>query len=882
MRLRPLALLLVAACRGRDGGDRIDNLPPPTVQPEGEPTPATCPAARDADQDGWDARGDGGSDCDDFDPGVSPGAEDPVVDGLDADCDGVDGPVTDEPCVPTGPEDCDGVDDDCDGRVDDPYALIVDGTPAVTAAAPLLAGGALALVVGDTSSVATEDGAVALYDADGTLVVRITGTGQSPSFGAQIATGRDLTGDGVVDLVVAAPYAEVDGVPNEGRVFVFAGPIGPDTTLDDAFVFTGGALDGQPGGSLALAPDLTGDGRAELLVGYYRHVLLFSGVDGDVDVGDADATWERNTGGGAWSFATAPDADGDGLPELVLGMPTANAGAGLVARWDSGRIGGSMGAEDLAWDPGAHAGLGAALVRVGDTLWTLAGTTPVRLGASGVDDALDHVATGLANGGDLDGDGAEDLLVATESRVVAVGARGEIGAWAGAITLQSERSLVAATDADGDGVPDPRVRAETYAAVLDGALAFGGGCDADGDGVGVGEGDCDDDDATVAPRYGRDVCNGVDDDCDGVVDSPAEVPLPRAAWASALGDVDGDGRAELGLLDADGLVTTVSGDGTTRATISGGRPSVPAPFAGAGDTDGNAVVELLVSGESAAWLLPPGVSGAADALARTSITDGTAWSRDGRVGHAGDRDGDGLSDVWIGARTFDGELAMALFHGASGDVLTVEDADLLLATPPSWDTYEVAAARPGERADLDGDGLDDLLVGNPRSAWGDGRAYVFFTVEAGEQDMDLAAALLLYGETGEQMGTTLAIGGDLDGDGRDDALIGGVTGVRPVSGAGCPILLAGRWDIGAEGIALADVDGDGRAEAWLADDDAEGGRGAIWRVGWGQAPEQVRVGAPGEALGSALWAIGDTDGAGGGDLFWQGATEGARVGAACP
>ncbi|MFN7146558.1 MAG: integrin alpha, partial [Myxococcota bacterium] len=526
-----------------------------------------------------------GTDCDDFDPGVSPGAEDPVVDGVDADCDGVDG-LVDDACVPSGPEDCDGVDDDCDGLVDDPFLTAVAGSPAVVAAGALLDGGEPALVVGDTSDVPTEDGAVALYDRDGQLVVRIVGTDQSPTFGQQVATGRDLTGDGLDDLVVAAPFATVDGVANRGRVFVFAGPIDAATTLGDAVsVFVGGDLPGQPGASLALAPDLTGDGRAELLVGYYRHVLLFSGVPpAEAGVADAFATWERSTGGGAWSFATAPDADGDGLPELLLGMPTWGGGVGEVTRWDSHRIGGAMGAQDAAWTGG---GIGGALVRVGDALWTLAGTIPVRLGDTDVDALLPYDASGLANAGDLDGDGAEDLLVADTAGLVAVGADGEIGRIApsgGALSLQSDRSLAAPTDLDGDGVPDPRVRTDTHAAAVDGALGFAGACDADGDGVG--EGDCDDGDASVAPLYGRDVCNGVDDDCDGVVDSPAEVPLPtRAVWASGLGDLDGDALAEVGTLDADGILVVAGGG--TEATVTGGRPDEPSPFAGVGDTDGN-------------------------------------------------------------------------------------------------------------------------------------------------------------------------------------------------------------------------------------------------------------------------------------------------------
>ena len=293
---------------------------------------------------------------------------------------------------------------------------------------------------------------------------------QSQSFGEHLAIG-DLTGDGVADLVVSAPWAAVEKVPNKGRIFLFAGPLDAETTLASAVgTFEGGDLAGQPGTTLGILPDVTGDGVAELVVGYYRFVLLFSGLPLGAGTADAFASLEMNTGGGLWTFSTAPDADGDGLAELVLGMPS-YAGTGFVGQWNSGRLTGTLGAADRTW-VGTAAALGGALARVGDTVWTLAGSSPVPLTADGVGTALDVEATTLA-AADIDGDGVDELLSGGDA-IVAV----DRGTWPFAGALVADP-----VDIDGDGADDPAVLRDGEALILEGARAFTDGCDADGDGV---------------------------------------------------------------------------------------------------------------------------------------------------------------------------------------------------------------------------------------------------------------------------------------------------------------------------------------------------------------------------------------------------------------
>lgn len=58
---------------------------------QGGAVPLYGVAASDDDGDGYSSADSGGSDCDDQDATVHPEAADPVGDGVDSDCDGVDG-----------------------------------------------------------------------------------------------------------------------------------------------------------------------------------------------------------------------------------------------------------------------------------------------------------------------------------------------------------------------------------------------------------------------------------------------------------------------------------------------------------------------------------------------------------------------------------------------------------------------------------------------------------------------------------------------------------------------------------------------------------------------------------------------------------------------
>jgi hypothetical protein len=140
------------------------------------------------------------------------------------------------------------------------------------------------------------------------------------SFGSAVDGGRDLTGDGVPDLLVGARDTPGPGGP--GAVYAFSGKNGRPLWRADP-PETGGQFGSFFVSSL---PDLTGDGVPDVHVGDYadsegsgRPVVL-SGSDGSEIF-----AWPGTPGAGAGPGRGAGDVDGDGVEDLAVGHFTFGA-----------------------------------------------------------------------------------------------------------------------------------------------------------------------------------------------------------------------------------------------------------------------------------------------------------------------------------------------------------------------------------------------------------------------------------------------------------------------------------------------------------------------------------------------------------------------------
>lgn len=154
---------------------------------------------------------------------------------------------------------------------------------------------------------------------------------------------------------------------------------------------------------------------------------------------------------------------------------------------------------------------------------------------------------------------------------------------------------------------------------------------------------------------------------------------------------------------------------------------------------------------------------------------------------AGDFNDDGIDDILIGARFADGPDGRE-DSGAAYVVLGSQGPPDAIDLAEEEQETTILGARPGDglgfsaaAADLDGDGIDDIVVGAPFAGPDDqllskqGRVYVFFGRPDLPGNVDLAtdrADLTLAG-TGSNgfFGDSLAAG-DVNGDGTADLIVG--------------------------------------------------------------------------------------------------------------
>jgi hypothetical protein len=348
----------------------------------------------------------------------------------------------------------------------------------------------------------------------------LSGVSYADRFGATVDGGADFDLDGTPDFVVAAPNEDSNGL-DAGAVYVFSGASG-----GQLFRATGSAPGNLLGSSAGFAGDVDGDGYVDVYAGEPLDdtngtdagaLRVWSGSDGSLlQVSRGEAAGDQ------FGLAASPvsDLDGDLLDDLFVGAPyTDTAGAN------------------------------------GGTVYALTGATGIELWRANGNAARSQFGFSVTALADVDGDGVPELVVGAPSDDSA-------GTNAGAVQVRAGRdgsllyerlgdvafvelgwNVAPAGDVTGDGVEDFAVAANFELLLQAGST---GGSSST---------------VSSAPTF-VDVVSGADGELFNRIYSPGAIHEFGRGLAS-LGDVDGDGVADLAIGSAeDGLGSVFVFSGT--------------------------------------------------------------------------------------------------------------------------------------------------------------------------------------------------------------------------------------------------------------------------------------------------------------------------------
>ncbi|MDD4987049.1 MAG: FG-GAP-like repeat-containing protein, partial [Dehalococcoidales bacterium] len=333
---------------------------------------------------------------------------------------------------------------------------------------------------------------------------------------------------------------------------------------------------------------------------------------------------------------------------------------------------------------------------------------------------------------------------------------------------------------------------------------------------------------------------------------------------------------------------SVAMDTTADVTMTGGATGdqLGQGTASAGDVNGDGYNDVIVGapnvhgagtdrGQAYIYYGGSTMDNTAD-ITFTGVADNDYFGH--RVSSAGDVNGDGYSDVIIGAYGYLSATGRAYIYYGGSSMDNVADITLTGEAVTDFFGYRVSSA-----GDVNGDGYGDVIVGAYSYSTYTGRAYIYY----GGPSMDNVADITLTGEAiGDYFGIGVSSAGDVNGDGYGDVIVGAQsyssgTGRAYIYYGGpsmdnvADITLTGGATSNYFGVSVSsagDINGDGYGDVIVG---AEGyssftGRAYIYYGGSAMdtiADETLTGGAINNSFGLSVSSVGDINGDGYGDVI---------------
>ncbi|PSJ16717.1 beta strand repeat-containing protein [Nitrosomonas supralitoralis] len=677
------------------------------------------------------------------------------------------------------------------------------------------------------------DAAMNLSDLNGSNGFRLDGGADHLYQQFFASNAGDVNGDGFGDLIIGNATADLNGRDSGSSYVVFGKADGFDAVMNlsdldgkNGFRLDGATMDDRSGSSVGRAGDVNGDGFDDLIIGVpsanpdgsvtgssyvvfgratgFDAAMSLSGLDGDNNGFRIDGASFQDVLG--QSVSGAGDVNGDGFDDLIVGAPNANSngddsGSSYVIFGRSEFTGGGV---DFPAPPEVRP------TTTSINLSSLDGSNGFRLDSTG------YYLGGfsISSAGDINGDGFDDMAIGTSFEKYYEGSYVVFGKSSGFDPSMDLNEL--------DGKNGFRVNVATNDSSVDGIG------DINGDGF---------DDVVIIEEvrdnyYGNVVVNnayvvfgkasgfssrldlsGLNGSNGFRLDEGTEHEFSGVSISGA-GDVNGDGFDDFVIgnyaadpngnssgssyvvfgkssgFDATLSITGLDGsngfrlDGVAQYDFSGGTVS------GAGDINGDGFDDVMIGAEGAD---PNGyLSGSSyvvfgkargfDATMNLSDLDGNngfrldgvaGVDRAGFVSTAGDVNGDGLNDMLVSGRD---SGSYVIFGKAAGFDATMDLSDLDGSNGfhLSQAGLVIAVSSAG---DVNGDGFDDLIIGNSRADYS-GSSYVMFGKASGFDaeinlfDFDSTNSVRLDGAVaGDRSGVRVSSTGDVNSDGFDDLMI---------------------------------------------------------------------------------------------------------------